>query len=258
MLNRDMLYRGDENSHVLIRVGITLMIGLLGLAAGLWLGSTVLDSSGNKISSLQSDLDLAGLESQALVEEVASSANVEETLRAQLSDAEKQAASALHTLTQMESDLEMLSSAQEQILTLEKQIQSIQSQVTEKQGNLEFLRDMANAVERHRLLLVQLRKDLPLTREETEAYWDTMKTIASRADPALASPAGKVILKIDNYFDWNERRPNPTAPSEEHLAWLADQSTSGATAYADSKDSFVKEALLSVISQIDIVVSRLN
>ena len=74
MLNRDMLYRGDENSHVLIRVGITLMVGLLGLAAGLWLGSTVLDSSGNKISSLQSDLDLAGLESQALVEEVASSA----------------------------------------------------------------------------------------------------------------------------------------------------------------------------------------
>ena len=109
MLNRDMLYRGDENSHVLIRVGITLMVGLLGLAAGLWLGSTVLDSSGNKISSLQSDLDLAGLESQALVEEVASSANVEETLRAQLSDAEEQTASALHTLTQMESDLEMLS-----------------------------------------------------------------------------------------------------------------------------------------------------
>ena len=253
-----MLYRGDENSNVLVRVGITLMVGLLGLAAGLWLGSTVLDSSGDKISSLQSDLDLAGLESKALVEEMAAAAKVEKTLLAQISDAKEQASSALHTLTQMESDLEMLSSAQEQILTLEKQIQPIQPQATEKQGNLEFLREMSDVVERHRLLLVELRKDLPLTREEAEAYWDTMKTIASRADPALASPADKVILKIDNYFDWNDRSPNPTAPSEEYMDWLADYSTSGATAYEDANVTFVREALLSVISQMDTVVSRLN
>jgi TolA-binding protein len=258
MLNRDMLYKREENNKILIRVGIALMVGLLGLAAGLWLGSTVLDSSGDKISGLQSDLELAGLESQALVEELAAAAQVEETLLAQLSDAEEQASSALQALTQMESDMEVLSSAQEQILTLEKQIQSIQSQVTEEQGSLESLREMSDTVERHRLLLVELRKELPESREESIAYWNTMKTIASRADTALASPADKVILKIDNYFDWNERTPSPTAPVDDYMAWLADYSTSGAIAYEEANVTFTREALLSVIGQMDTVVSRLN
>ena len=258
MLNRDMLYRGNQSSNVLIRVGIALMVGLLGLAAGLWLGSTVLDSSGDKVSGLQSDLELAGSESQALVEELAAVAQVEETLRTQLSDAEEQASSALQTLTQMESDMEMLSSAQEQILTLEEQIQSIQSQVTEGQGDLESLREISDAVEKHRLLLVELRKELPETREESETYWNTMKTVAARADPALASPADKVILKIDNYFDWNERTPSPTAPADDYLAWLADYSTSGAVAYEDANLVFIREALLAVIGQMDTVVSRLD
>ena len=258
MLNRDILYRGEENSNVLIRVGIILMVGLLSLGAGLWLGSTVLDSSGDKISGLQSDLELAGSEAQALVVELAAAAQVEETLRTQLSDAEEQASLTLQTLTQMESDMEVLSSAQEQILTLEEQIQSIQSQVAEEQGNLKALSELSDSIERHRLLLVELRKELPGTREESITYWTTMKTIAAKADPTLASPADKVILKIDNYFDWNERTPNPTAPVDDYLAWLADYSPSGAIAYEDANVFFIREALLSVISQMDTVVSRLN
>jgi hypothetical protein len=158
----------------------------------------------------------------------------------------------------MESDMEMLSSAGKQAVTLEEQIQSIQSQMESQQSNLETLTEMSDSVEKHRLLLVELRKDLPLTREDSVAYWNTMKAVASNADPALAPPVDRIILKIDNYFDWNERTPSPTAPADYHLDWLAEYSISGAIDYEDASVTFTKEALLSVISQMDTVVSSLN
>ena len=258
MLNRDILYRADEKKTLLRRGAVTAIVGLLGLAAGLWLGSSVLDSSGDKISRLQSDLETANSESQFLAAELAAAAQMKNTLQAQLSDAEEQMVSALQTLTQMESDMEMLSSAGKQAVTLEEQIQSIQSQMESQQSNLETLTEMSDSVEKHRLLLVELRKDLPLTREDSVAYWNTMKAVASNADPALAPPVDRIILKIDNYFDWNERTPSPTAPADYHLDWLAEYSISGAIDYEDASVTFTKEALLSVISQMDTVVSSLN
>ena len=258
MLNRDALNRGNENSNVLIRVAIALIIGLLSLAAGLWIGNTVLDSSGNKASELQAEIQslqskLAEIDSaaQVLVEDVAAAIQMEENLRTQLSLAEEKASSALQTLAQKESELELLSSAQEQIAALEKQI-------GKEESTLENLREMSDAIESHRLLLVELRKELPETREESVTYWNTMKTIAARADPALASPADKVILKIDNYFDWNDRSPYPTAPPEDYLNWLTDRRFSGADAYLDATATFNRDAMLAVITEMDAVVSQLN
>lgn len=251
MLNRDALYRGSEKNTFLIRVGITVIVGLLSLATGLWLGSAVLDSSADKVSdlqtnvqNLQSELEVAGSESQALTEELATAAQANDSLQVQLSEAEKRASSALQAL--------------EQVAALEKQVESIQLQVIEGQANLDAVKEMSDDIEKHRLLLVELRKDLPQTREESITYWNVMKSIAASADPALASPADKVILKIDNYFDWSDRTPSATASSDDYLNWLADYATSGAVAYEEATATFTREAMLAVITEMDTVVSRLN
>jgi len=253
MLNRDVLYRRNETSNVLMWVGITMVVGLLSLAVGLWLGNTVLDSSGDKVSELQaevqglqSDLWLADSQSQTLTEDLAATTQAEGSLRAQLSQVEKNVTSAIQTLAQQKSEFELLSSAQKQIEAY-------------GQNNLDSLREMSDTVEKHRLLLVELRKELPQTREESLSYWISMKTIAAKADPALAPPADKVILKIDNYFDWSDRTPSVTASSDDFLDWrFVDYTSSGADAYLEATASFTKEAMLAVIAEMDTVVSQLN
>jgi hypothetical protein len=262
-----MLDQGSKKSTVQIWVGITLIAGLLGLAGGLGLASTVLDTSGGsglkadlrdsqaRVSQLQADLEEVNSASQVLAEKLAGATQKEDDLRMQLSQAEARASSALQALTQKVSELELTTSAQEQL-------QSIQTQLAKEQANLTALREMSDAVERHRLLLVELRKDTPQTREESTTYWRNIKTLAARANPALASPADRVILKIDNYFNWNDRSPSPTGPTDEYFNayfdWRADYNTSGAIAYEDAVITFTRDALLAVITQMDSVVSRLN
>ena len=280
-----MLDQERKKSNLQIWVGISLIAALLGLAGGMGLASTVLDSSEDsslkpalrdsqarvsqledEVRDLQSNLEDMDSESQALAEELAGATQREEDLGTQLSQAEAQASSALQALTQKESELklelELSTSAEEQIATLEEQIQSLQLQEAGGQGNLEAVRELSDTIERHRLLVVELRKDPPETREVSTTYWNNIKTIAARADPALSSPADKVILKIDNYFDWNERSPNPAVPADEYanayFDWISEFRPTGAEAYVDATESFTRDALLAVIVQLESVASKLN
>ncbi|MQF48584.1 hypothetical protein FIM08_01580 [SAR202 cluster bacterium AC-647-N09_OGT_505m] len=274
-----MLDEERKNSNVQIWAGISLITALLGLAGGMWLASTVLYSSEDsdlahglrasqarvsqletEVWELRTDLKDSDSASQALAEELAGATHREKNLGLQLSQAEAQAYSALQTLTQKESEL--LTPAEEQIATLEAKIQSLQSQETEGTDNPEAISEMSNIVERHRLLLVELRKEPPETREGTATYWYNIRTIASKAAPALTSPADKVILKIDNYFDWSERSPNITIPADEYsdayFDWLDQFTLTGAEAFVKATESFRRDALLEVITHLDSIVSRLN
>lgn len=241
-----MVDKEGKKSNVLIWVGVTLIAGLLGLAGGLGLASSVLDSSGDP--ALKSAL----LDSQTKVAELQAEAN---DIQTQLEGMD----SASQTLVQEKEKLQtQLSQAEAQTTATQEQVQSVQSQLTKAQDKLEAVREMSDALERHRLLLVELRKDSPKTREESIAYWNNIKTLAARADPALASPVDRVILRIDNYFDWDDRSPGSTASSNDYLSWLADYTTSGANAYEEAAASFTRDALQAVITQMDSVVARLN
>ena len=155
----------------------------------------------------------------------------------------------------MESELELATSDQ---TALRNQVQSIRSQASKDKSSLEAVRGMLDLVEGHRLLLVELRRELPVSREESIAYWSKLKKAAVKADPSLASPADKVIIRIDNYYDWNERSPDPSVSLDAYLNWQKDYSTSGAIAYEEATYNFNREALLSVINQIDSIVINLT
>ena len=121
---------------------------------------------------------------------------------------------------------------------------------------------MSDSIERHRLLLVELRKEVPEARDQSIDHWKGIKSIAIKADPALAWSADEVILRIDNYYDWNDRSPGTAIPTLEfataYSEWQALFTISGAEAYVEATEMFTEDALLSVINQIESVVGRLN
>jgi len=269
-----MLGQERKTNRVQIWIGITLITMLLGLALGMWLASTVLSPShdsaletyisGNEdtvsqlvveIQSLRSDMEDMDSASSIIAKELAETAQREDELEWQLSQAQATSSTVLDAIAEKELALKQVSLADSQIASLKSQLQSSQSQA---QVNVEAIRDMSNTIERHRLLLVEIRKDPPETREETVAYWNNIRGIASRANPALSSPVEKVMLKIDNYFDWSDRSPNTTRSSDDYVAWLADYTTSGAIAYEAASATFTKDALLAVITHLDSVATKLN
>ena len=129
------------------------------------------------------------------------------------------------------------------------ELQSLKTQVSRDisdNSNASQFRDLPVTLEQHRVMLVELRKSLPETREGTAGYWYNMKNIATKADPSLSSSVDRVILKIDNYYDWSDDNPGNQSSAQAFLQWQSDYRSSGAIAYEEATVAFTKDALQSV------------
>ena len=258
MFNRYMQYRRDLAKVVLIWFGVAAVVGALSLAAGLWLGREVLNPTTDleaEVQELRAQLEEAGQEYQTLVESLSATSLVESDLADRLTETDKTVASLQMALAQEESKS---SAALERVASLEAQTASLQTGLAERDNKIGDLDALAETVENHRLLLVELRRDFPTTREESFDYWNNMKAVAAKADPALATQADRVLLRIDNYYDWNDRRPQAGVCTQEYEDWLIDHNSSGAAGYGETSDAFNREALLSVITKMEGVISQLN
>ena len=167
-------------------------------------------------------------------------------------------------LADTRNQLNQIQTAQAQLETLTLETQEIRSQYTRGIGKLEELKNIGSLLESHRLLLVELRKDQPKSRVDALSYWATVRKVANKADPNLASPADKIILRIDNFFDWTDREPiyslsNSDQYADAYAEWqIIDRYTSGAVAYDEAVDNFSNQAMLSVINQLDSLVISLE
>ena len=258
--------RGQGNSTV-VWIGVTMMGALLGLAGGLGLGSLLaepkettapseavaeLSQLREQVQGLQTDLDAKTAESLALTADLLSSGAREVELRAEIARRDAQMGAAPN---------EDVLDLSDTIANLEEQLVDALTQLETGRGQdaLEVIRKSADTVEKHRLLLVEIRRDVPATREEARAYWSNLKTIAADADPALVTPIDRIILRIDNYFDWDERQPSlSVSVDDNYMAWLESYSLSGASDYGAYVDVFTKDALLAIINQLDSIVTQLE
>lgn len=279
MINRDMLYTSEQRSNKGKWIALLVLASLVSLAIGLLAGGALqsppeLDTSDldkqieelkSQVGQLESELDAKQVEADKLVSALDAAGRSDTDLRAQLADAKAKAAAAESELSQKVPELE---ASKETVKGLEEHNRELVGLVGELQGRVDGLDDISESAESHRLLLVELRKDPPDTREGAFEYWNTMKDRAVRANPALSSPVDRVILKIDNFFDWADRSPNAEPTSDEYITWLAERVTSGAAGYQESADAFFKEALLSTITfkeallsaitQLEAIAGRLN
>lgn len=78
-------------------------------------------------------------------------------------------------------------------------------------GVLDSMLTQYAQIDADRQLLVELRKDLPETRDEAEAYLDRVRTLALAADPARLAPlTTRVMQTAPTYLDWRHTAyPSP-------------------------------------------------
>ena len=258
---------GGPRNNTVVWFGVTLIAALLGLAGGLGLGSLLLEPSETtapsatlaelsqlqeQVQGQQADLDTRTAESLGLASDLETAGAREADLRAQIAQRDAQMGAAPQ---------EGVVALGNSVANLEEQLRLALTQLESSNGSdiLNVIKESANTVEKHRLLLVEMRRDIPVDRDEARAYWSNIKAIAADADPALVTPIDRIILRIDNYFDWDERQPSLNVSVDDaYLAWLESYSLSGANEYGTYVDVFTKDALLAIINQLDSIVTQLE
>lgn len=267
---------GPEHKHrgAWTQVGVGLAAGLLGASLGLAIALAVLDTGSapeepaaavtddtatvqtlrEQVEELQARLDSVSNAQVQVNEPAADSAQVEE-LRGDLSAALEREDIALAALSLAQSELEL---ATEEQAGLRQELRVYQSQSAEEIARLETLQEMYDSLDRHRRLLLELRREAPTSKDESLAYWSNIHSVAVDANPALSSEAEKVLIRIDNYYTWKDGGPNPSDSVDEYLNWRKAYAPSGAEAYEEATLGFNQQALLSVVNRIDTVLSLLD
>ena len=255
-------------------LGAGVVAGLLGLAIGLAIAVAVLDSGSapvepeisvsdnsaaveelrSQVQELQAQLDAASTPPVQVDEPAANSAQVEE-LQADITAAREREDIALAALSLAQTELEL---ATEEQAGLRAELRDYQSQAGEEIARLATLEEMSDSLDRHRLLLLELRRDTPAEKDDSLAYWSNVHRVAADANPALSSEAEKVLVRIDNYYAWKDGGPDPSDSVDEYLNWREAYAPSGAEAYEEATLAFNQEALLSVVNRIDTVLALLD
>ena len=248
MLNKDILNSKLETKPIqyqimFIRIGFTMFVALLGSALGMIIATNYTEQQTDITESLLTDQ-----QSNLIIESL-------KTENEALSKELLEVSTSAHERT--DSNQALSDNYLIKINALEKEVQSLNTEVskslTHTLNNSQF-DDIPISLERHRTMLVELRKSLPQTREGSAGYWYNMKNLATKADPSLSSSIDRVILKIDNYYDWNDNNPGTMSSSQDFLQWQSDYRSSGAIAYEEATIAFTKDALQAVITKLEATI----
>lgn len=236
-----------------IRVIVVIVIAI-GVAAGYCLGYAQLQP---QVEDLRASL--AKTEESLSVTQ----ANLDKTqmlLLATKANLTKIEAELRDSLQKLQATKEDLSTAQKELSTTQANLRLTTDQVKSLNGTLTQVKKIVSKLDNDRLLLIELRKDLPETRAEAKEYWSNVKRLAVNADPALGPSVDKIIVQIDAYFDWIDAMPGGDATSEEILIWLLDEYyyVYSAYRYSDAIEAFQEGALLVVVTHIDMAVELIS
>ncbi|MBF8299576.1 MAG: hypothetical protein HW397_625 [Dehalococcoidia bacterium] len=132
---------------------------------------------------------------------------------------------------------------------LEAQVTSLTKQVADlnKRDTSVELSSLADGLANDRLLLVELRKDLPADRTAARLYWTRIKDLSVKSSPTLPIKADKVITSIQAYFSWRER-DYPSA-NEQAITYVL----TGANAYDGASKDFWNSFLKVAIDRMDAI-----
>jgi hypothetical protein len=141
---------------------------------------------------------------------------------------------------------ERLAEAEARLVTL----QAENDRLTRAIGRFD---DLYDPMEADRLLVTELRKDLPPTRPEAEAYLERVEMLAGISDPAQLGPVvARVLEAAPVYLDWRDREFD--TPEEASQAYL----TSGASGFDASWKLFRNAILLTVANRLDAVLTLID
>ncbi len=156
----------------------------------------------------------------------------------------QEAAQAKAAQDNLQKDLKASEQQVEQVTADLRQAKAALTQVEQKGASLEKVVDQLTI---DRLILVELRKDLPTRRQAALDYWKGVRGLAAQSDTVLGTKANQVLQAAPDYFDWQEA----TFSSQEEQGAM--YNLLGAKRYDDLVDQFRNEALLVVVRRLDAV-----
>ncbi len=114
------------------------------------------------------------------------------------------------------------------------------------------IQGMSLPLNQDRLLLIELRKDLPDTRDSANLYLTQLKELGVESDPSLGPKVDRIIRLLPTYFDWYEQEYPSLGEAME--AYVNSGAVDFDTAYRD----FEKDALHVVIKRLDALIYQLD
>lgn len=115
---------------------------------------------------------------------------------------------------------------------------------------------LAEKLEADRLLLSEIRKDVPEAREEAVLYLERLKKLAAESDPVRLAPLfNRVLDHAPIYFEWLETEyDNPDEQVTEYYV-------GGARGFAFAMENFKSAVFFVIMNRLDIasrVISELD
>lgn len=210
---------------------LVLIMLVVGVVAGFGIGYAVTQPTVQQLNSAVTSLQASATSTSSTVSRL-SEENT--NLLAKL-DATEAALSAKEA--ELTKSLKDLSGNQTQLATIKQKLGTIQN-VTQKLNN-------------DRLLLSELRKDIPSHLEDARVYWKGVKTIAVKVDPTLGPTVDQILDTVDNYFVSYIYPLRNSTSFDQFGEIFAEAEFAGAFAYSDAIDKFETDALLAVITHMD-------
>ena len=119
------------------------------------------------------------------------------------------------------------------------------------------LQAFINGMEADRLLLAEIRKDLPDKRADADLYLKRLKDLAGQSDPVhLVPKVNRLIEQEPIYYDWLEK--NGTAQGQNQGQSASEYVVGGARGFVVAFQDFQNALLLTVINRLDIAERALQ
>ncbi len=215
---------------------LVLVMLVVGVAAGIGIGYAIIQPTVQQLNSTVNHLQANATSARSAVSRLSGeNAN----LLVKLNTTEQALSSKENELTK---SLNNLNGNQTQLATVKQKLATIQN-LTQKLNN-------------DRLLLGELRKNVPRGQQDARVYWQGVKAIAVKVDPSLGPSVDQILGTLDNYFT-NYIYPlrNSTSPNQFGQI-LTNAENTGAFAYSDAIDKFQSDALLAVTTHLDNLITQ--
>ena len=186
------------------------------------------------VNDLQSQLDSNNFENDALSQKIS-------TLNTELTNLE----------TELQNNKIQLNDSIQRAEVSEAELSKLNSR-------LGALTTTIEKFENDKLLLVELRKEIPSSRFEAHNHWERVRDIAIVSDPTLGPKIDKVISMIDAYYDWIDQQPGANSTDTDFFNWIVEGNISGAINYTSEIGKFQNDALLAVIIRMDAAISLIS
>ena len=194
--------------------------------------------------------------------ELSQSQTVVNTLQSQINSNKLENAALSEKVSLLNSEITVLENTLEdnkvQLSVAIQDAEMSEAEISKLNTRLNSITKTIEKFENDKLLLVELRKEIPSSRSEAYNHWERVKDIAIVSDPTLGPKIDKVISMIDAYYDWLDQQPGVNSTDTDFFNWIVEGNISGAINYTSEIGKFQNDALLAVIIRMDAAISLVS